>query len=494
MKRPGLTAVFLMGFLPAATVSAYVFNTGGRWSDNPYVIDVIAGPFQTHFGLDATRTMHMARSGLQAWLNVGVGFSTNLAFYNTTPSASDIEIEAKTCCDGDCTSGCLGRATNVPLSDNCALDIYKNTSRSHLYSDDRTATWDIQSILSHEFGHCLGLGHPSNPEEAIMKQGQYSHATYAKRFPRVDDKTGGQHAQYIADYPIRVRDRTGGAWTQVAKTSGSVGVATRADGWSLVAYETDPTRDTTSNVAHLAISATGGVSPECINWNEWTSDGVAVSEDTSGGFAKAFLAANDGGLILVYRSIHPALLGCITGTRTLTTMSSRRRPSLAYDAGTSRLVMTFIDRETGQLRISTSDSSGAWTTPTSLNTEWTDAPVGIDCGYWAPAGANRCFMAFPSADGNHILRIAEGYINAFGNYVHVGTYVTGGWTLNVAPDIQIINGNRLEIIHGATDNNRTAYMYVRDCSSGCTDTTYPLDQRTYVGGGISSTKLVTAAP
>ncbi|NTX01679.1 MULTISPECIES: matrixin family metalloprotease [Myxococcus] len=497
MKRPGLLATFLMGFLPAATVGAYSLNTAVRWGDNPYVIDVITGPFQTHFGLNNASIMTIARSALQSWQNSGVRFNTNIEFHDTTPNASDLEIEAKTCCDGDCSgNSCLGRSSYIFLSDNCSIDIYMNTGVASAYSDNGTQTFDLQSIFTHEFGHCLGLTHPSTSSpEAVMHQGNYAFGAYPKRFPREDDKLGGQHAQYIADYPVRVRARTGGGWTQVGTTSGSVGVATQTDGWSLVTFENDSNQDYTSRISYVGIDPSGTVGPTCTS-TDYAFDGVAVSENPGGGFAAAFRSSNDTGAIYVYRGVYGSLAGCFWGgSPQLTTMTSHRRPSLAYDAASGRLVMAFIEMGTGKLRVSTSTSAGTWTNPTQINGEWTDTSVGIDCGYWAPAGANRCFLTFPASNGEHQLRIAEGYITAAGTFMYLGTHVTAGWTLNVASDVQIVNGNRLEIIHASTNNTRDAYMYIRDCASGtCTDSNFPIERKTFVGGSISSAKLVTAAP
>ncbi|GMU05775.1 hypothetical protein ASNO1_20280 [Corallococcus caeni] len=485
-----------MGFLPAATAGAYaLLIIHPKWTDNPRIINVFTSQFNTQFGLDNMRTMGIVRSGLQSWMNVGVAFATVLSFEDTSSLSSDIEIEAKACCDGDCNAGCLGRTIITPFSDNCSLDIYNRTAHTSDYSDNRSKKFDFQSIFTHEFGHCMGLGHPPGNPPVVMTQDQFVAGQYTKRFPRDDDRLGGQYTQFIANYDVRVRNRTGGPWTVIGKTSGSVGVATRADGWSMVTFETDPDGDQKSHLADVAIDPSGAVGPTCMNYGDWTFDGVAISHDVGTSFAKAFRSSNDTGLIYVFRGVYPSLVGCVQGTSTLTNMASRRRPSLAFDAGTGRLVMTYIEFDTGQIKIATADSAGNWTSPVTLSTEWTDAPVGIDCGYWAPDGADRCFLAFPASDGRHQLRITKGYISSSGYFIEIGTQPVGGWTLNIAPDIQIVGGNRLEVLHGAADNTRAVNLYVHDCSgSTCVGSAFPLETRTYLGPGISSAKMVTAAP
>ncbi|WP_375768465.1 matrixin family metalloprotease [Archangium gephyra] len=484
----------LAGFLSASSVSAYVlFIHRGPWTDNPYVIDVLTNEFSSVFGLDPARTMNLARASLGQWTNAGVGFGTNIEFYDTTPQWSDIEIEADTCCSGNCTTGCNGRAVPYPGSDDCSITIF-DSSTFYSYTDDGgqyPGAYDIQSILAHELGHCIGLDHETSAPAIMNPTG----GKFDGRFLTVDDKTGGQHAQYIAQYSVNVRDRTGGNWTTVGHTSGSVSVASRPDGWSMVSYETDRNADTTSNLARVFVSGSA-FGPECVNEGEWTFDGVTTSQDTSG-FAIAFLAANDSGEVILERGIQPTF-GCPTGVREVLSLKSssmaRRRPSLAYDASTNRLVLAYIRNDTGKIQFMTSTGPGSWTNAGST-WDWSDTPIGLDCGYWAPAGANRCFFAVTSANGYRQLYIGEGYINSSGQFVHLAMSATDGRIGNVAPDIQIVNGNRLEIVHAGLDNTRSLYMYARNCGGGgCWDETYPLDRRAFVGPGISSLKVVTAGP
>lgn len=466
-----LTAV-VAGY--AKQAEAYVTNTAIEWTSTPYDIKVWTDEFQTEFSLESIRSEVLVRSALGAWQNLGILLPHTDVHQGNYSGSYDLDVGADTCCDFDCSTGCLGRARywGWAGSDDCSITIYRNTNDDN-YSDDRSAIYDIQGIATHEFGHCLGLDHPTQTDEAVMKQGQYYWWKFPNRFTRADDRAGVRAEQGSATWSIGLRNVTNGSYNLSipGATTGSLGVASATIGgyqWDLLGYLNT---NSNSNIVLRSIQNMS-LGPTCTVTSEYSYDGVAIAKDISG-FAAAFRANDDSGQVRIMRGWQPSMSTCgsapvevISGSKT------RRRPSVTYDPGSGRLVLVYIDSDTGQFHSRTTNTAaGGWTTNNFIPGEYSDTPVGIACDYWSPSSAYKCFLTFPSSDGKHTARICQSRISSGVLTLESCWNEDVAWYANVAPAIRIENYNTLRILYSGADNGRNMYYLKRTCTStSCTVT------------------------
>jgi hypothetical protein len=99
-----------------------------------------------------------------------------------------------------------------------------------------------------------------------------------------------------------------------------------------------------------------------------------------------------------------------------------------------------------------------------------------------------CWIALPSGDGSHAMRILEGTIT-------VGTTVTfneiGSWILpalsagNVSPSIRVESGTNLRIFYGGMDDARSLNELVGTCTyTGCSWSNTVIPGRSPFGTGM----------
>jgi len=463
----------------AQNAHAYIVSGDvAAWNDDPYDIEVETPQLIDVFGMyTSLRWITIVKSSVFSWLNLGIDIPRNIHFHDYPYSDNDTDINADFCCDGNCTSGCPGKA-RYPYgsgSDDCEVILYSLGVCAASWSDDRSNSCDFQGILTHEFGHCLGLDEHGSPPETVMTA-DLEYQAYPMRFPRVDDVNGSRYTQGMDSWPMYYRTRGYSTWSYMNELTAGMPSVTDVyyGGYSWHVYAWISTEATPGYVVWKVEREGGGFGPVChanLSGYQPTFDGVAVSAQAVG-FAIAYREYNDNAYIRVIRGLVPSLTSCggyNTWNQLLT--PSPRRPSLAYDVNSNRLILAYIDKFNGNIKYRTAVSTngfGAERTFPETQPEFTDTPVAISCGYWNSAGSYRCFLAFPKADGQHRWRLCRGYIDAGGVLQKdnctdsTGTY----YPANVAGSVIIENGNKVRIMYTGTDDNRTLNYIIYDCSTG----------------------------
>ena len=443
--------------------------------------------------------MAISKSAVYAWLNLAPKIP-KVEFYSE-PHSNDAEVHGVNGCkNNDCKNygNVLGQARYNCNSDNCDIDIFAACCN---WSTNGDTYADIQAVLTHEFGHCLGLDDNPNNGESVM---QYSESWYMRqRFPRADDKNGvwyTQDSDHNPDtWPVYWRISSAYSWSSsIGSTTGSPSIGTAyVNGylWDVMAF-LGP--GSSSNASHIRYKARrsdgvwqryGGFCefPLSGGGYEYSYDGVSVSRDISG-FAIAFRSHDDNAQIRIIRNLIPTTQGDQCGTystQVLTDVSTWRSPDLAYDYGTSRLVLAYIRKEdVPHIAIRTTNTiSGSWTSPIVLD-EWTDGPVGIDCDYWSPTSSYKCWIAFPESHGSHHIRLCRGYINQYGNFVketcHTNeNYQSGNTHIGVTA-----YSNSVALLYTGMDNPRHVNKLVIDSNWNWSNEVY--DARSPTGPDMSN--------
>ncbi|MBI5467309.1 MAG: matrixin family metalloprotease [Candidatus Kerfeldbacteria bacterium] len=410
-----------------------------------------------------TEALRIPTAAVSVWEQAGIGIPTKYWAYEPyTPN--DTEVWASSgCCNGECT--CLGEYDGVDSTDNCSVALYRGNS--NWTQNPRTVDgYDYQAVLSHEFGHCLGLDHEDDVD-ALMNSGYDGHPDgIDNRFLRKDDMLGVRSVQGHASWSLYWRNPGDSSWNSSFNgsslwASGSPGVAYGGgfNGWNLIGFQSSSGLDWVTTIGKAGPTPSSWTNV-CGIWhdNTWQTsrDGVAVGRDVGGTnyMAVAYLYKTNG-YIRAVRNLYPVAGGCgsfaLMNQLTDTDFITRRRPALTYNANNSRLTMAWIDYHTGLIKISTNSSTNnsTWVSGGGqyYNTsEYTDAPVGIVCGYWSPTASTKCFIAFPRLEGDHYLRLCRLTPYSNGGFSKDWCSNSSYAISNVPPSIRIANDNTVEIM------------------------------------------------
>jgi hypothetical protein len=480
-RLPALLVALALMFFSGNSVAWQPYWYLQPWTSNPYDIDANEAAFASVFGFNTQKTKTTIRSAFFAWQNLGIAVPP-VRFDSTTGYEST--VTAATCCNGDCVtaSACVGKLMPYINTERWDMVVYRNPQHEP-YGDHGDGAVDIQSVLTHEFGHALGLAHEDNPAVQTVMRTSYQGGigVYPLRFPMDDDHNGSRAMQGGAALVVAARNMGDVSTTALTSFSqGSPAVASMRAGtsprWHLGAwinYETD------SKVQYRTWQSLSNLGPVC-QPGEWTLDGVSASLDVDqASFALAFRSDDDSCHLRIMRGITGSLTGCnaARGTDVFYDASikyTRRRPTLAFDPGSAKLILVWIDNVTGRLRSRvTSSLTMGWSPEnTHGNAEWTDAPVGVACGYWTPDNGYACFLAFPTSDGDHWLRICQARVDPTKGLEIMSCANYGPWLGNVGPAIRVEgNGNTLRVLYSGLDDVRNLYYFTRTCTSPTNCTT-----------------------
>ncbi len=478
------------------SIDAYAFDTVciEPWNNSVYTIEIHTSDFQNYFGKTPESMVSMVKCSIYSWWRLAPAIP-KVEFYEE-PHSNDAEVHGVNgCYNGDCNILGIASYTCWPTgSDNCDVYIYRGDPPKN-WTDDGSSFYDLQSVLTHEFGHCLGLD--DNPEdgESVMN---YSENGYMnQRFTRRDDKEGVWYKQGVDNWPLYWRLSSAYSWSNIGNTRGSPAIATGSiDGyvWDLMAYLLT-TEGAPSQIGYKARRRSDGlwqrngdICKFYINGiYEYSYDGVSSSKDVNG-FAIAFRAYDDSSHIRVIRNIVPTTSQyyCPTGYtyQFLTDSITYRKPSLAYDPSSNRLVLAYIEKGNfPRIKIRTSNSvNGNWTSEVTLN-EWTDVPVGIDCYYWN-GGPSKCFLAFPTVNDKHNIRLCRGYINSYGNFVLETCQTNPGHIYTTGTEIGVaVYSTSVKMIYTGMDNAR--YLNILTVDNNWNWSNEVLNARSPTGPGMS---------
>lgn len=152
-------ACFAIGFMSNVAYS-YSINAPGGYSGTPY-------QFRLNTSFTSTQGSAMS-AGAKAWEDAGKGslakkssYTNNLATYPVKDGINNVTFISVTD-DYLAESSYWKSGTKITESD-------INFNAKYSWSTNPSSTqYDIQMIMTHEIGHCLGLGH-STDSSAIMR-------------------------------------------------------------------------------------------------------------------------------------------------------------------------------------------------------------------------------------------------------------------------------------------------------------------------------------
>jgi len=202
----GILSVFMLLIMVSSAASAYVLlNPARRWFETPKTVRVDSDGMASVN--DGNNGVTRSVGAVNAWNSGGVNVvsaATAQVAYSLGDGVSDVIFsDPLRICTGNClaatttgyydtgSSGTCGSLTVVELTDS---DIAFNTSYAYTTvgeTDGCSGEFYLESVLSHEVGHVIGLGH-SNTSSALM----YPSISSCNNKAIGTDDTNGRNALY----------------------------------------------------------------------------------------------------------------------------------------------------------------------------------------------------------------------------------------------------------------------------------------------------------
>ena len=176
-----------------------------RWVEMPIAFAVNAGNGQ---GLSAGEVTLAVNAAHKAWEGVETAAIDFEDQGHTTVSTVDYDQVNAVFFDANWNLDpeLMAITANWSYSDGTVVgfDIRINDRDHGWATDGRSDADDLQNMLTHELGHCLGLDHTTADEEATMYSAAIS-GEVVKRVPKADDQAGTRYL-YGDGSPVDVNE------------------------------------------------------------------------------------------------------------------------------------------------------------------------------------------------------------------------------------------------------------------------------------------------
>jgi hypothetical protein len=256
IRKIGFKYILIMVFVLSLLLYSFkTVNIQPIDDSSPYRVEVHHNSFYSNLGLSSSDSLTITKNVINSWLNLTPAIP-KIEYYLEPYSNEDLELYAVSgCLNNDCyeNSGYLAQAVFYPSSDHCKIELFSGSCYGR-WSTNGSTECDIQAILTHEFGHCLGLGDNPDNGESVM---QDSEASYMRmRFPRVDDQNGVWYTQGKGRLPLYWRPNESSSWSYIGYTQGSPSISENQYFQTVMAYLQwrigEPSR-----VAYKALNSSG---------------------------------------------------------------------------------------------------------------------------------------------------------------------------------------------------------------------------------------------
>ena len=191
-----------------------------RWVEMPITFAVNAG---NALGLSAGDVTLALNGAHKAWEGVGTATIDFEDQGHTTVATVDYDQVNAIYFDAGWTldSELMAITANWSYSDGTVVgfDIRINDRDHEWVTNGRGDADDLQNMLTHELGHCLGLDHTTVDEEATMYAAAIS-GEQVKRVPKADDQAGVQYL-YGNGSPVDVSESDTAACSSLDRTPAS---------------------------------------------------------------------------------------------------------------------------------------------------------------------------------------------------------------------------------------------------------------------------------